>query len=341
VAFYSVFFLGLLAISSPIEPKECGVINLNFKMMRYSLLSRFQGGLVGSTIGEIGASSNREIENRSRPDHPLSHWNKLGMAVTEHLIRTGQLSPEDWEQIGYEQKIQDWRNTANSGEMALATLPVALFFHDSPGFLREQLRLAAPIWLHPTACLDAVLLWGEAIALALREKLNPQRSISQLLRRSDSEATALRHLLEPVQTFLSRGSPLAQVVAQISDRGDSGQVAIALALYCFAATPEDFRLCVLRASQTNEQASLTTALTGALAGTYNSFSGIPIDWRLAIQRAQTSPTLFQYASHLLTVWSGTYQPSLNDLSPSIAVSSALVMQPRSSLNIISQREISE
>ncbi len=307
--------------------------------MRYSLLSRFQGGLLGSILGELWSSNFLRQDWRSLPNQKLSPWSEIGICTAESLIRSGKLDPSDWQHIPHCQEVfLDLKNTASSSEAALAILPIALFFHESPSLLREKLEQAAAIWQHSREGSENILVWGYAIALALKEKLDPSQFIAQILDHLGIVETSIGQQLVKVQTFLARGTGLEQVVAQLSRQGKPSQTAIALALYCFGYTPEDFRLCVTRAARTGYQPRRTAALTGALAGVYNSFSGIPACWRLASQRHQIGKETYQRAKRLFAVWSGVYEPDSIDLPQSAAVASPLIIQPRSSLKMISQKE---
>ncbi|MGK7877829.1 MAG: ADP-ribosylglycohydrolase family protein [Xenococcaceae cyanobacterium] len=302
--------------------------------MRYSLLSRFQGGLLGSIIGET------LVSNYPGQDEKLSNWSKIGISATESLIGSGKIDRTDWQQICHRQKVfEDFKNTANSTEVALATLPVAIFFHESPSLLREQLQHLREIWQHSAEASEDVLIWWYAIALALREKLHASQFITQILDHLEQRSTSLVQQLEQVQTFLAQGTPLEQVVPQLSRQGKPSQTAIALAFYCFGYTPEDFRLCVTRAAQGGCQPQITAALTGALAGVYNSFCGIPVCWRLASQEHRLYRDSYQRAKRLFAVWSGVCEPGISHLPESAAVASPGVIQPRTSLKIISQGDM--
>mgnify|MGYP006266887397 CR=1 FL=1 len=301
--------------------------------MRYSLLSRFQGGLVGSQIGEILANY---YQGRGES---LSPWSQMGIFTTEQLIRSGKLTDKDWERIEKRREgFQDLKDSASSSQTALASLPLAVFFHESHHLLTEKLRQAADLWQHPADPWEDVLLWGYAIALALKEKLEPQRFIAQLLADLATPRTPLVQQLEQVQGFLARGTGLEQVVAQLSRQYPPSRTAIALAFYCFGHAPEDFRLCVTRAARCGCQPEITAALTGALAGVHNSLSGIPARWRLASFRHPRANNCYQKAKSLFAVWSGVYDLNQAELPLSAAIASAGAIQPRPSLQIISQKE---
>ena len=103
---------------------------------------------------------------------------------------------------------------------------------------------------------------------------------------------------------------------------------IALAFYCFLSTPENFRLAVSRATRTSYQPHLTTALTGALAGAYNSIIGIPVSWRLTANRISQGTQRLSLAKRLIEVWAGVYDVSVLTQDQPLAVAAPRVIQPR-------------
>lgn len=301
--------------------------------MRYSLLNRFQGTLGGSLLGELWCN------HLLGKEEGLSAWQQMSFKLTQYLIQSHQLTQPDWEQIFQSQQNCLRANyPVNSAEIALATLPLTVFWHDSFQFLQEQLQQVAAIGQYPADLVEDVLIWGYAIALALREKLDTNRLIAQLLSRFAQAQTPLLAKLEQVDSLLDRGIGLNQAVAQLSGHHPSPQVTIALAFYCFGYTPEDFSLCMARAQQSGYQLPMTAALSSALAGAYNSFSGIPGRWRLWLKRHPASEKIEQQSKQLFSVWAGVYQPDTALVPVIAAVASPQVMQPRPSLQIISQKE---
>jgi ADP-ribosylglycohydrolase len=317
--------------------------------MRYSLLSRFRGALLGSFVGEILASGGdfRQVSGKAtltppqseeaQPSQALSDWSQIASCGTESIIRCGRFDPEDWVlHAGMTQpSFLLLKNTASSSETAVATLPMALFFHDDEVKLRQQLLKASTIWQHDSEAFEEVLAVAFAIALALTEKLDCATLIPRILTFVGTSQAPVVQQLERVQTLLEQGAGLDATVIQL--RQDSQRIgaplarsctSIALAFYCFLDTPEDFRLCVSRALRTGYQPQITAALTGALAGVYNSVIGIPAGWRLAANRINIGVQTLQLADRLLSVWSGIYDVSAVDRCPMVAVAAPRVIQPR-------------
>ncbi|NET54965.1 MAG: hypothetical protein F6K47_01790 [Symploca sp. SIO2E6] len=166
--------------------------------MRYSLLNRFRGVLLGGVVGEIlgnggcqglvlAGSSLQDIKPRdTQPQQSLSPWQQIAAYGTKSLISCGRLDGEDWlKQINWQQSsLLALKNTASCSEAALATVPIAVFFHEDKTKLCQQLLQGVAIWQDDDKDISAfspekpdlgteALVIGLAIAQALTEKLNP------------------------------------------------------------------------------------------------------------------------------------------------------------------------
>ncbi|MCG8364197.1 MAG: ADP-ribosylglycohydrolase family protein [Pseudanabaenales cyanobacterium] len=279
--------------------------------MQISLLSRFQGTLVGAAVGDIlGAYRQQE----GGKQHTLS-W------LDSHHWQLGPLSPSSSPAWGSQwvDSLNDWigtdgRNWSHLGQScreiklrnpaasAIALLPLIVISHDHP--TRQRQALASTInqagW--DSAALVAALIVAAVINLALQNRLAPARVISHL----SSQIKELGHpannqqlknnplsdpevlsdaltLLQVIQTLVRQPAELA-ATAELLQEISTPFRALGLALYCFLSTPEEYGLTVIRALRWGDQPQLAATLAGILAGVYNGLGGIPIAWRLGIQR---------------------------------------------------------
>lgn len=316
--------------------------------MRYSLLSRFQGALLGSLVGErlvgggcqhqaLGGSllTSPKLEN-TQTHQQLSVWNQLATCGTESLIRCGGLNLEDWWLLLDQASSSVCLKCVPSmSESAVAMLPIALFFHEDEIKLRQQLLTCQNLWEHQSETSEGVLAIAYAISLALTEQLNCATLIARIQLYLGTSQTPLLRQLEQVQMLLEKGAGLETTLTQLRReaqiRGESlgrAYTSIALAFYCFLSTPEDFRLAVSRAARIGYQPQITTALTGALAGAYNSIIGIPVNWRLTANRINNGNQRLQLANRLLEAWAGVYDVSALGQGQPLAVAAPRVIQPR-------------
>ncbi|MEH2381104.1 MAG: ADP-ribosylglycohydrolase family protein [Nostoc sp.] len=288
--------------------------------MRYSPISRFRGTLLGAFLGESLASGG-EIQFQSYLDLG-------GMAVlgTQSLIALGRLDLDDWIARQQEESLHLITTDDISIKIIIATLPVALFFHENPIKLRQNLLHLLKIWDNDPVVRDGTLAVGYAIALALTEKLDPSTLIEQIISFIGETPTSIPKNLLRVQNLLEQGAGLSRAQAEFAKEEKLSNI-IPMAFYCFLSTLEDFRLAVLRAtyngnSQVQDATPLssqaTGAITGALSGAYNGTGGIPVNWQvLLLQRNSPAWGLTSFSQMLkltdafVAVWSGVYNLSLN------------------------------
>jgi ADP-ribosylglycohydrolase len=281
--------------------------------MRYSLASRFRGTLLGALLSKnLATSEEQQSEN-------ISDTSRLMLLGVESLLELGKLDLYDWQQR-QQQALADLSTTNNiSAKVIIATLPVALFFHEHPLKLRQQLLQACQIWSDDLVIRDGVLALGYAISQSLTEKLDSQTLIPQIITFIGETPTSLPKKLLQVNNLLANYAVLEQAAAQLCTQ-DKTSSAIAMAFYCFLSTLEDFRLTLLRATNYHKLLHSPTigAIAGALSGAYNSTAGIPPQWKI-LHPSSDSQTeglvnfsqVLKLADALLDVWSGVYNPSLH------------------------------
>lgn len=175
------------------------------------------------------------------------------------------------------------------------------------------------IWDDDPVVRDGTLAVGYAIALALNEKLDPLTLIPQTISFLEETPTSIPKKLLRIQDLLAQGAGLERVQAEFAGKEKLSNT-IAIAFYCFLSTLEDFRLAVLRATKKGDSKlqdatdlmSHTGAITAALSGAHNTTAGIPLNWRLLLEK--NSPVseltsfdeMLELADALVAVWSGLY-----------------------------------
>ncbi|MBW4595009.1 MAG: ADP-ribosylglycohydrolase family protein [Brasilonema angustatum HA4187-MV1] len=278
--------------------------------MRYSLVSRFKGTILGAIIGEqIAFCCSKQLQGAGRLKVPSLHWSNIAILYAESLISSGRLETQDWQK----RQQEDFANLKNSYGAILATLPVALFFHDNTAKLRQNLLLATEIWQDDPVVRDGTLAVGYAIAKSLTEKLSPQALISETISFVGETQTNLPQQLLELNTLLKHGAGLKTVQTEFSKEEKLSNI-IALAFYCFVSTIEDFRLSILRGIQDSYRCSAIGAITGALSGAYNSAVGIPVTWQVMLVQQSSaqdgklpgSSKMVELADAIVAVWSGVY-----------------------------------
>jgi ADP-ribosylglycohydrolase len=316
--------------------------------MRYSLLSRFQGTLMGAALGEILGVYCR---SRLQAQQPLTHlesghwaiaplqpssagWGSIAIDYAHQLIQAGAIPAGGAGSLLRSAHGADRQQTIDRQQtlagVAIAALPIALFFHEDRETLRLHLSNLVAGWQGDPELLGGVLAVGYAIALALRERLYPDQLGEQLIAELDLDrhSPTFAQQLSQVQTWVQQKVGLASVLTTLASSPASAVVTpFSLAFYCFLSTPEQYALAMLRSvayqplnKRSRPCLGITSALTGALSGAYNSYAGIPVDWRIRLSAPSTAPPLVglwaieseakmkELANRLLAAWSGVYDP---------------------------------
>jgi ADP-ribosylglycohydrolase len=331
--------------------------------MQYSLLSRFQGALLGAVLGDrlrsccTGVSANSmplwiEVEQwgmgQSKLNTSPCGWGRTLVHYANQLIQG------DWEEerdlaIGVMPNFaQGWIG------IAIALIPIVLCFHDDLDKLRYQIEQNIAVCL--PACksnpefVNTLLVFACAITLALQQRLQPATLIPRLITdlELESDSPLLTQRLRQVQDLVAQDAPLGVMRrvcnhGALPDQGDQGDNynsevsmgAIAVTFYSFLGTPEDFRLALLRTARLNYQAEVTCVLVGTLSGVYNSMMSIPLGWRRQLTQAssflnqhwgiESEVALLRLADQLLAVWSGIYNPTIQ-LEQDLAVAAPYIIR---------------
>ncbi|MEA5601961.1 ADP-ribosylglycohydrolase family protein [Nostoc sp. UHCC 0252] len=281
--------------------------------MRYSPVSRFRGTFLGAFLG--GSLAPAGIQSQNYPD-----LGRMAILGTESLISLGRLDLDDWIARQQQESLHLAAADDISIKIIIATLPVALFFHENPIKLRQNLLRVLKIWEDDPVVRDGTLAVAYAIALALTEKLNPLTLIPQTIAFLGETPTSIPKKLLKVQNLLEQGTGLSKAQAEFA-REEKLSNTIAMAFYCFLSTLEDFRLAVLRATHDGNSTFVrqaTGAITGALSGAYNGIGSIPVNWQVSLLQSN-SPVwgltsfsqMLELTDAFVAVWSGVYDIALN------------------------------
>jgi ADP-ribosylglycohydrolase len=264
------------------------------------------------------------------------------------LIRLGRFDVDDWhDAFGKDSAIRLFRSSSEaedpmncvSTKAIIATLPLVLLYHENEIKLRQNVKQLVAGWQNDPVNRDGALAVGYAIAQSLTEKLNRTTLIPQIIAFLGESETQLAQHLAQVQTLLEQGAGLERAVTELR-RDAQPSNPIALAFYCFLSTLEDLQLSVRRAAQTPYQPQITSAITGALSGAYNSIAGIPATLRMALTRSDAKPLaawgmkteaeMLELSDSLVAVWSGVYDQGTHPAQPQpvAAIAAPHVIRPR-------------
>ncbi|PZV27486.1 MAG: hypothetical protein DCF12_04195 [Snowella sp.] len=277
--------------------------------MNVSLLNRFQGCLYGSFLTP-----------QTQDSDAIAVRNSILTEIINTLGHSGNIALEKWQNLAQ----------TNPREFPVALIPTALFRHDYlTGFQDELGILSENQLISPDDAL-ALLGWGQVLSSIVREKFPSQNKVEVCLSslQAFTQGTVWEESLIGIKRAIQEGYSLERVVETLGSSDFSS--VIALSLYFFLDTPEHFDLTLKRAALIKHP--LVLPFTGALAGAYHGFTGIPVAWRLT----QPEPMFPEHIRQFWGQWSGVL--SENALPSSTAIASPLVIQPRPNVPLISQGE---
>ncbi len=273
---------------------------------------------MGEGWGVDANSPHRCNPGKSAAGAPLL-WSAAAISQGERLAQMGQRVVEP-------ELLTDLPNPLvkkSAGALAIATLPIALFYYDNLPQQRDSLAAAVAAWGGDERTADAVIVFGYAIAQATQEQLVPCHFIAQILTylhvslpESASRSADLMGSLEALKSLTSTSSEVQSGIEALRLQAETNPlfIEIAIALYCFLQTPDSMSLGLNNAIRLGIQPDIVGALTGALAGAYISEIGIPAAWRSGLKPSSIAFELpqrvQQLSARLVLAWSGVYDPSV-------------------------------
>ncbi len=328
--------------------------------MSYCTFDRFEGMWLGSIISAAIASDK----------NPSSNWMLSRNEIAELLIKAEKL------EAGYisEQLVAILSNNSNLvladvavnqkqivslleyQNLLLPLLPLIIFWGDNQDLLTAIITQCNLKTTETTEIKEDILIWSYLLTLVSKQQLDSQTLnvrliVKQILAGVKVGTTSLIKKLEIVSQGWEQGITWQQLTERLLTTGNWGQVAIALAVYCFGSTPQDFWLSSKRAANLDQNlAALTTALTATISGAYNGMTGIPGSWRaISLPHVPSASAIAHHhqlyqqvqliGKELWKSWLGIY-PHNDQLvydQQLHAVALPNIIQPRKTLKIISQK----
>lgn len=286
-------------------------------MISQTLKSKFLGALIGTGVGDaLGAPfegrhriKTEEIEAIAEKRKILTYTDDTHMmiGVAESLVRINGFDGEDmaytftknyelepfrgygpgpphifrlikggevWDQVA--QKLYRGGSYGNGSAMRIA--PIGVFYHDSPGRLREVAYKSSQITHAHNLGKEGAAL--QAYAIALATNLEPSLAVDQ----GDFLAKLINHTQEEV--YKQKLSRIEMLLTQqdgdkvVSELGNGIEAfnSVPTAIYSFLAQPDSFARAVLYAISLGGDTDTIGAMTGAISGAYLGFESIPHSW---------------------------------------------------------------
>ncbi|EFA71243.1 hypothetical protein CEP10_07420 [Cylindrospermopsis raciborskii S07] len=279
--------------------------------MRYSLRSRVRGIFLGMLLGET--LTNQESVSLG----------EIAVSGSQSLIKWGRLEIEEW-----------WENyqntTSTAGIIVIAALPLAIFYHEDPDKFKQNLQQFLKLGNADPEERDNALAWGYVLIKCLTETLNTVTLIPETIDFLGNTTSPLPESLLKLNNLLKQQAGIVRVGAEFNLQENISHN-MALSLYCFLSSVEDFKLSLLRS---NKQAQIfncyCSMLTGVMSGAYNSVQGIPVNWKILLSLKPGMDNLSEIeelTDNLVRLWSGAYNVNIQ-LAPHSIFAAPHLIRPR-------------
>jgi len=175
---------------------------------------------------------------------------------------------------------------------AMRAAPIGYLYQHDEDKLREVAH-AAGICTHGHPTGDAASIGAAYLVKLALDELEPDRFIFHLRYFTRGISEEFDQAIEKVGECLYWEDE--EKALRFLGEGWTGEEAVALALYCFLNSPDDYRKTVLRAANTNGDSDSIACIAGSISGAYNGLEAIPRDW---VRRIEHRDDLERLSTHL-------------------------------------------
>ena len=309
--------------------------------MGYSLLNRFRGVWLGSIIARELTTQQQQIKisqpNVNRANETLQQWFSSSEREIDLTIQ------KQWNFLLYTLGEKPVTSVADKdlilgGEpsrVILLGLLAIIYYHDDWSSLGNLFAKPEKNDRESAENIDNILVWCCVVRLALRGELANRGLTERVVMRTRLQRESYSiQWLKKVEVSCLEGWSSKQLIKELSSMKDKE---IPLSLFCFFNNPEDFYLTVRQALSMRGQGKNIPALSGALSGAYNGLTGIPGCWRYNCQDRDFYRQVTLKTGEMVEKWCGVISAGDSPIFSSV-ITSPKILQPRSSLKIISQQE---
>ncbi|MBD3362052.1 hypothetical protein GF358_04660 [Candidatus Woesearchaeota archaeon] len=165
---------------------------------------------------------------------------------------------------------------------AMRSAPLGLIFPNNLEKLIETADAISKCTTKYPPAISAGIGTAYLTALAL-QKTNPSTFLKRILKKDFFDDT-FKQKITQIQDLSSNKNPF-EMIEQLG-QGWRGEEAVAIALYCFLRSPEDYSKSVLTAANIDGDTDSVACITGAISGTYNGITKIPEKWIQNIENSK-------------------------------------------------------
>jgi ADP-ribosylglycohydrolase len=155
---------------------------------------------------------------------------------------------------------------------AMRTAPVGIaFYHDEAQLKKVASAASACTHAHPSAVASGVAT-AYLVSLAMRG-VPPEQYVDKLVQFTQDISPEFGDCIKRIPKALRMHSPIDAI--STLGQGWRGDEAVAIALYSFLTSPENYGATIIRAANHDGDSDSTACIAGAISGAYNGASAIP------------------------------------------------------------------
>ena len=171
---------------------------------------------------------------------------------------------------------------------AMRAAPIGYLYQHDPTKLR-QVAHATGICTHGHPTADAACIGAAYLVKLALDGTPPQDMIPRLLDFTQGISPEFDEAIQKVPQCLDWEDEEAAL--DHLGQGWIGEEAVALALYCFLRSPEDYTRTVLRGANTNGDSDSIACIAGGISGAWLGLKSIPEEWAVRIEKTEALTSL--------------------------------------------------
>ena len=173
------------------------------------------------------------------------------------------------------------KNSKGCGS-AMRAAPIGFFYQHDSARLRD-IAHAAGICTHSHPTADAACIGAAYAVKHALDNSPPDRMLAELLAFTAGISTEFEQAILKVEEVLDWDDE-EKALKHLSE-GWLGEEALALALYCFLRSPDNYVATVLRGANTNGDSDSVACIAGSISGAYLGVRAIPAEWICKIEKS--------------------------------------------------------
>ncbi len=181
----------------------------------------------------------------------------------------------------------DWRKSGNPRSKgcgsAMRVAPIGFLYQNDPKKL-AQVAVASGICTHGHKAAIAASVGAAYLVKLALDGVAPHDMIPRLMEITSGTSEEFDQAIHKVEKCLSWSDE--EMALRTLGEGWVGEEAVALALYCFLRSPDDYSRTILRGANTDGDSDSIASIAGSISGAYLGEDAIPYDWRQRIEKSE-------------------------------------------------------